>query len=75
MTPLTRRAAIYRAKHPRPPVSDDAREACRQFNYQQTIGAGETDSSPRRFVLHGDGAHVAAVLFRACGHDVEVTRE
>ena len=61
MTPLTRRAAIYRRKHPRPAIDDDAWLTCWQAN----------NPKPRRFVLHGDGAHVAVTLFRACGHDVE----
>lgn len=59
---LTKHAQIYRAKRPRPPVSDEAREVCRRFN----------NPKPRRLILSGDGAHVAATLFRACGHDVEV---
>jgi len=62
MTQLTRRAAIYRAKRPRPAI--DAK-------YHPTIGTAEVYGS-RRFTLTGSGANVGAALFRARGHDVEV---
>jgi len=65
MTPLTQRAAIYRRKHPRQPVDDDAWLTCWRFN----------NPKPRRFTLTGSGADVGAVLYRACGHDVEAADE